>query len=481
MAKKMQYYRLKNDCALRGWEKLTGVLLFLSSGKIRGLSFEEFQCLLLCDGETVISDELRTGEMQQMIDGFLQEEIILESQDPNPIAPAQRYRYYDCRYIPGVLWSITGHCNFRCRHCYLDAPAGRDGSLSTEECFDIIDQIAACGIRSVELTGGEPLVRSDFWDIVDRILKKKIHISQIYTNGWLVNEDLLNSFEERGIHPSFSMSFDGLHWHDWMRGQEGAEKQTLRALKLCREKGFPTNVEMCIHRGNVSGLMDTLHALEAVGVTYVKASFVSKTELWISHSDGNILEHEEYLEEVIKFIPEYFNSDTSVHLMLSGAIDLYTKKEAEKNGVRYKLLAERGDGEISSKGFYLCGAMRTTAYISPDGHVLPCMPIASFNDLTMFPDLMKDGLKYALKGNNYYMTFIDSRVKDLMRENGECADCRYVLRCCGGCRAHAFISEGDMYGTDRMMCTLWKEGYAERIRAAAEEALQGSDRPEDSE
>ena len=114
MAQKMQYYRLKNDCALRGWEKLTGVLLFLSSGKIRGLSFEEFQCLLLCDGETVISDELRTGEMQQMIDGFLQEEIILESQDPNPIAPAQRYRYYDCRYIPGVLWSITGHCNFRC-------------------------------------------------------------------------------------------------------------------------------------------------------------------------------------------------------------------------------------------------------------------------------------------------------------------------------------------------------------------------------
>ena len=72
------------------------------------------------------------------------------------------------------------------------------------------------------------------------------------------------------------------------------------------------------------------------------------------------------------------------------------------------------------------------------------------------------------------MTFIDSRVKDLMRENMECADCTFVLRCCGGCRAHAFISEGEMYGTDRIMCTLWKEGYVERIRAAAEEALQGS-------
>lgn len=465
------FYRLNNGYALRGWKKLTGVLLYLSSGHIRELSFIEFQCLLFCDGETLISADILTEDMRLIFDRFLSEEIILQIHEPDKISPVQRYRYYDCRYISNILWSITGYCNFRCRHCYLDAPAGRDGALNTEECFDIIDQLEANGIYSVDLTGGEPLIRSDFWEIVDRLREKNIHISQIYTNGWLVNEKLLNEFAERGLCPSFSMSFDGLHWHDWMRGQKGAEEQTLKALKLCREKGFPTNVEMCIHRGNVSGLMDTLRALETVGVTYVKAANVSKTELWTNHSDGNILEYPDYLDEVIKFIPEYLNADISVHLMLAGAIDLYTEKEAQKTGIRYKLLAERGNGEPTCKEMYLCGAIRSTAYIAPDGRVLPCMPIASANDINIFPNIMKDGLKNALNDSTYYMTFIDSRVKNLMTGNSECAKCEYVLKCCGGCRAHAFISTGDRYGIDREMCILWKEGYEERIRITAEEAL----------
>ena len=443
----------------------------ISSGDIRVLSFEEFQCLMLCDGETSISDELMTEKMQWIIDRFLQEEIIIKTLQPDKISPIQRYRFYDCRYIPSIHWSITGNCNFRCRHCYMDAPAGRDGSLSIEECFFIIDQIAGCGIYSVEITGGEPLIRSDFWDIVDRLLEKGIHISQIYTNGWLVDEKLLDAFAERELYPSFSMSFDGLYWHDWMRGCPGSEKQTLKALKLCYEKGFPTNVEMCIHRGNASGLMKTLVALEEVGVTDVKASNVYKTELWMNNSEGNLLEQQEYLEEVIKFIPEYLNSDTSVHLMLAGAVDLYTKKEFEKNGIRYNLLAERGDEKHINRDMFLCGAVRSTAYISPSGYVLPCMTLTSSHDIGKFPNLLKEGLKNALTDSSYYMTFIDSRVKDLLKKNNECAECRYNLKCCGGCRAHAFISTGDMYGTDRMMCTLWKGGYAERIKSAAEEAL----------
>ena len=468
-------YRLKEDYALRGWKKLTGVLLFLKSGKIKELSFEEFQCLLLCDGETLISGDLLTEEIQHIIDGFIREEIIQEIQKPDKISPIQQYRYYDCRYVSNILWSITGYCNFRCRHCYLGSPMGKGGALNTEECFAIIDQMQACGIYSVELTGGEPLIRSDFWDIVDKLLEKNIRISQIYTNGWLVNEDLLNSFAKRDLFPSFSMSFDGLHWHDWMRGCEGAEKQTLNALKLCHEKGFHTSVEMCIHRGNVSGLLDTLYALEDVGVTQVKASNVSKTELWKNNSEGNLLEQKEYLEEVISFIPKYLDSDISVHLMLAGAIDLFTKKEFEKTGTRYNLLAEHGNGDFNSQELYLCGAIRNTAYISPDGHILPCMPIASLDDISMFPNIMKDGLKDTLNESSYYMSFIDGRVRDLILFNKECAECKYVLKCCGGCRACAFIDEGYMYGKDHDMCMLWKEGYADRIKIAAEEALTKSD------
>ena len=97
--------------------------------------------------------------------------------------------------------------------------------------MDIIEQMSDCGIMNVTLTGGEPLVRRDFWDIVDGLLKHGIGITQIYSNGKLANEKLLDGLIERGIQPEFNMSYDGDEgWHDWMRGIPDAGKIVLDAF-----------------------------------------------------------------------------------------------------------------------------------------------------------------------------------------------------------------------------------------------------------
>ena len=57
-------------------------------------------------------------------------------------------------------------------------------------------------------------------------------IGKIYTNGWLLNEEVLDQFASRGMKPQISVSFDGVGWHDWMRGIQGAEERTLNALRL---------------------------------------------------------------------------------------------------------------------------------------------------------------------------------------------------------------------------------------------------------
>ena len=139
------------------------------------------------------------------------------------------------------------------------------GELSTKEAFDLIDQMAECGVLRVDITGGEPLVRKDIWQLIDRILSHHMVIRNFHTNGWLLDDEVLDGFEQRGLHPLIAISFDGVGWHDWMRGRKGAEEDALRAMRLCHSRGYQVSVGMCIHRGNVSSLPATVEALRAAG------------------------------------------------------------------------------------------------------------------------------------------------------------------------------------------------------------------------
>src|SRR5699024_8745620 len=212
--------------------------------QVKKLSSEEFQLLLLCDGETDLGNIDFTNEMKRALEKFETDHLIEKCEYKKPLNFDQYYRYYDNRYVQTVFWSITGKCNYRCRHCYMDAPDAALGEVSTAEALDFIDQMAECGVLQVDITGGEPFVRKDFWQLVDRMIYHKMTIGMVYTNGWLLTDKVLDEFERRNLYPEFSISFDGIGWHDWMRGVPGAEEAAIRALQLCKKRGFSTNVEI---------------------------------------------------------------------------------------------------------------------------------------------------------------------------------------------------------------------------------------------
>ena len=181
------YYRLTDRYKLRGWQRATSILIDRTSNVTEELSAEEFCFLLICDGETAFDESSMTAQESGLIKKYIGEGVIEALTDPKPLGESQIYQLYPNRFVDSVFWSITGKCNYKCRHCYLDAPEAFMGEMTHEEALTLIDQMEECGVLSVDLSGGEPLVRPDFWSLVDRLLDKVIGIGVLYSKGWLLD------------------------------------------------------------------------------------------------------------------------------------------------------------------------------------------------------------------------------------------------------------------------------------------------------
>ena len=460
----MKFYRLKPEYVLRGWEGISWVLVKRPQNQTRFLTQAEFQALMLCDGETEFHEEQLDATVLDELRQCEAEGIVQYCEKAYPLEADQHYRYYHNRYVKRAFWSVTGKCNYRCRHCYMDAPDAALGELSTEEALDLIDQMAACGILQVDITGGEPFMRKDFWQLVDRIVSYKMTIGIVYTNGWLLNGDILDQFEQRGLKPEFSISFDGVGWHDWMRGIPGAEEAALRALKLCRERDYVVGVAMCIHKGNVHTLPKTVEVMRAIGVNEVGTSNVEATPLWCRNSEGNAMTQREYTNAMLDYIRWYYDAGKPIeHLDLGGVADLWQNEPGRVNVKCY-------DGTENCLNGYLCSSTRWSCYITPEGRLLPCMPMTSSPEQYKFPRVQDIGLQKGLS-DSYYMQFVNGRIRELFAANKECNACEYRYKCGGGCRAAALRGpDHNLMGCDRDMCVFWKNGYEELIRKTIEEA-----------
>ncbi len=461
----MKYCSLSPQYQLRGWIGLPYGLVH--DGDVTRLTRDEFNALAFCDGKTD-TGKIHIKEIQDTLHSLEAKGIICCSETPKEISREQYYRHYDNHYIHDIYWSVTGRCNFRCRHCYINAPDAGMGEMSYEEAISVIDQMAECGIYHMLVSGGEPFVRKDFWELVDHALEKGIRIDQVYTNGWMVNNFLLDKFEERGMKPEFSISFDGVDWHDWMRGVRGAEQAALNALKYCYLRGFPTNVEMCMHRGNADPavLRETIEVLADCCVGSIKISDVSVTDLWKKNAEGNDMSLREYTDAVLRYLPYYFADGMPMNILFSGVVELY------KGSKEYWPIAEFGDGTQACLNRFICGAVRRSCYLAPDGRLLPCMPIAAVPEQDMFPKVQEIGLQAAMK-ESLVIEFAKRKVKDLVAACQTCRECPYHLKCGGGCRASAVMDgEKNLMGPDPFRCMMWKEGYLEKVLAVCDESIR---------
>ena len=215
------YYRLRENFLLRGYERLPYAIIDTKTGAANFITSEMFNALELCNGKIDLSLPIISEKIRECVKVAETAGVIEPTLTPQSINDKQEYKFYKARYIRQAHFSITGKCNYKCKHCYMSAPDAKYGELSHDVILNIIQQMSDCGIMNVSLTGGEPLVREDFLDIVDALLERDINITQIYSNGALVNEKLLNELDARNIHPEFNMSYDGAGWHGRAARRQG--------------------------------------------------------------------------------------------------------------------------------------------------------------------------------------------------------------------------------------------------------------------
>lgn len=454
-------YVLDNRYRFRGWQKARTGLFDCARKQATFLDKGNYQLLLRCDGAHDLDPTQLPANDRQFLEEQLEKNVIRPAGPMEFLQPEQEYRVYPAEHKEDVQWSITGACNLRCRHCFMSAPHAKHGAPSHEQIVRIADQLAECGVFRVGLTGGEPLVRSDFLEIVDALVEREIGISTIYTNGWLLDESLLDELDARRVRPHFQLSFDGVGWHDFLRDVPGAEKRTIRALELLQARGYTSSIAMCLHRKNRNALRQTVNLLASLGVRHLKCSVMQEQGEWLRPEVRRLqLTPEEELRVFEEYIPQYFEDDAPLPIMLGGTF-MYTPGNAYWTAFNLKECPTSMERDVPA-----CGSLLNALYIGAEGMVCPCMGMADTDYATRFPNLFETPLKDILTDPGFTWLY-RATVGDLRDRNPKCRECEYMELCGGGCRNDALIAGNDYFGIDPTLCWYFEHDGPARIEAAA--------------
>jgi radical SAM protein with 4Fe4S-binding SPASM domain len=139
-----------------------------------------------------------------------------------------------------LAWEVTLQCNARCLHCYSESGPGirHPQELSTEKALEVIDELAEAGLLILAFSGGEPLMRRDIFQLIERAAERNL-IVNVATNGAIINDRVARRLKESGV-SSMTVSLDGANaeTHDHFRQFPGLFDRTLEAIKILVKHGL---------------------------------------------------------------------------------------------------------------------------------------------------------------------------------------------------------------------------------------------------
>jgi AdoMet-dependent heme synthase len=325
-----------------------------------------------------------------------------------------------------VAWEMTTACNLACVHCRAGAGVepGPD-ELSFDEGCRLIDGIRKVAKPILIMTGGEPLLRKDFFELARYAIQSGLR-AVLATNGVLVTDAVAKEIALVGI-PRVSISLDGAtaHDHNAFRKVSGAFEASLQGIDNLRREGISVQINTTLTRRNCRNLADIMRLAETIGASAFHVFLLVPTGR-AKKMSGEEMGPDEY-EETLK---EFYR--------LSRGFAMETKATCAPQYYRIMRQQASSDGlEVSEKTFGMnartrgCLAGLSFVFVSHIGELQPCgyfdvqagsVRNREFEDIWANAQLFKD-------------------LRDFSLLEGKCGRCDY-LRFCGGCRARAYEAEG---------------------------------------
>lgn len=339
-----------------------------------------------------------------------------------------------------IAWEITRRCNLHCVHCRSSSELESIGhpDFSFEEAKRVIDDISSYASPVIVLSGGEPLLRKDVFDIAKYGRDKELRICMA-TNGTLVNEEVCEKIKDAGI-KMVSLSLDGstAEIHDNFRNSPGAFEATVNAARLFKKHDIKFLINSSFTKRNQHDIVNIYKFVKELGTTAWYMFMIVPTGRGEDIME-ELISVEDY-EEFLDWHYEMEKNEKDILVRPTCAPSYYRvmlEKSKEEGGDKFK----RRTLKFSTGGAKGCLAGQLISLLDVDGNVLPCsyFPMGagniretSFKEIWEKSELFKD-------------------LRDFKSYKGKCGACEYV-NVCGGCRARAYAMSGD-YMAEEPFCS----------------------------
>jgi radical SAM protein with 4Fe4S-binding SPASM domain len=385
-------------------------------------------------GSRVIELMSREGDEETLID------LISQELNINPYETAARYIDFigqlerrrmlgwaaeDTRPLPrpnlGFL-EITRKCSTRCRLCYVNSGEEKPDTLSKDEILAVVDQMGGMGVNFVALSGGDPLAREDFLEILEYIAVAKALTAGLSTSLLTLSDDAAKRMKELGVLVQVSLDGSTPEVNDWNRGQGSFEK-TMGGVELLNRHEIPFRFAYVINKHNLEDIESMVELglkLGAKEIAFGKVKIAGRAR-----------------DQEATACPTTEDIASAYHTLYRKAID--TRETGLKISCKHNqaLLA----GLDNRVGCLPCGAGRTFLQVSYNGDIIPCSLLTG-EEKFVLGNVRKDKLKDIWETSPTYDFFRNTTVDEIE----VCRNCPAKYLCGGGCRGDAYLNNGDLLG-----------------------------------
>ncbi len=319
-----------------------------------------------------------------------------------------------------VAWETTRQCAMACKHCRGSARDEKyQGELDTAEGLRFIENLAKFAKPILILTGGEPMFRSDIYELAKRGTDLGLRVVMAPC-GHLLNDDTAQKLLAAGVqHISLSIDGPDAESHDNFRGVPGAYEVVMRAMEVAKRNGLSFQVNTTVSKLNVDALPRMLESVIAFGAISWDLFFLVPTGRGAAIKSLEISpeRHEVALDWV---------ADTAAQ----SPIGIHTTCAPHYA----RVVRQKGMGRGPGRGASGCMAARGFLFVSHRGMVQPCGFLeAEFGDLRKQDFNVQD---------IYENSEVAKSMRDVDHFHGKCGICEF-RNACGGCRARAYGHTGD--------------------------------------